>query len=232
MSNRIYCETFDNGPGGWYGFIDNFQGIKTLPTKDGLIMSYSPWWVDYNHAPPGAGYLNLLMGLCTKGPFADNHRELAGENNFVNGNYPTNFVDAQITVRVKGEIELRNSHVCLLVQAVIDGICSGWLLMAQPIDVTPDWSQQTITAVCDPTQWKPLGSRYDRVDMYGTWPLDQVLADVNTNMYFALHPLDVAPMGPIDGDPHILLAGRDYPLWRSRLPEGYAMFDTVKIEFA
>ena len=45
-----YIETFDDGPGGWYG------GRKfELPVWDGVAYCYGPWWTDANHAPPGAG---------------------------------------------------------------------------------------------------------------------------------------------------------------------------------
>jgi hypothetical protein len=47
-----------------------------------------------------------------------------------------------------------------------------------------------------------------------------------------LFPLTVAPMGPIAGDPHQLRPGRDYPVWTSRLPEGYVTLSEVRIEFA
>ena len=51
---RTYVETFDDGPGGWYG------GRKfALPVWDGVAYCYSPWWVDANHAPPGAGWRRL-----------------------------------------------------------------------------------------------------------------------------------------------------------------------------
>ena len=39
-------------------------------------------------------------------------------------------------------------------------------------------------------------------------------------------------MGPLDGDPNILRAARDYPVWTSRLPEGYVTLKEVRIEFA
>ena len=55
---------------------------------------------------------------------------------------------------------------------------------------------------------------------------------MNTDILLVLHPLDVAPMGPLDGDPHRLRPEKDYPVWRSRLPEGYVWLDEVQIEFA
>jgi len=97
--------------------------------------------------------------------------------------------------------------------------------------VTPDWSEQTVTLSLDPSQWTCLGSRHDRSDFYGELPLETVLGDVNTDILLVLHPLDIAPMGPLGDDPHRLRPERDYPVWRSRLPEGYVLLDEVAIEF-
>lgn len=233
MTNaKTYFESFDDGPGGWFGWLDNARGPKPLEIRDGYAISRSPWWIDYNHAPPGIGYLHLLFMLLTGGKQGEHQREVAGANRFVDGSFGTNFSGARLTLRLKGELEAKGSRLCLLCQAVQGGICSGWLLTVQPFTVSPDWSVQTVTAVPDESQWTCLGSRHDRADYYGRIPLDIVLGDVNTNILLVLHPLDVAPMGPLDGDPHRLRPERDYPVWRGRLPEGYVMLDEVKIEFA
>lgn len=61
VSDRsFYLETFDNGPGGRYR--DRYYA---MPVWDGAAYSYSPWWLDANHAPPGAGYLHMVMWMCT-----------------------------------------------------------------------------------------------------------------------------------------------------------------------
>jgi hypothetical protein len=109
-----------------------------------------------------------------------------------------------MTLHLRGELEARAAQLPLLCQAVQGGICSGWLLTGQPFHVTPGWSEQTVTLVPDPAQWKCLGSRHDRTDFYGEIPLATVLRDVNTDILLVLHPLDVAPMGPLDGAPHRL----------------------------
>ena len=227
-----YVETFDDGPGGWYGWISNATGPKPLEIRDGGAISRSPWWIDYNHAPPGAGYLHLLYMLNTRGRPGEHQREVAGENRFSRGGYPTDFTDARITLRLRGEVEAKGARLLLLCQAVQGGLCSGWLLTGQPFRVTPDWSEQTVTAVPDPAQWTCLGARHDRTDFYGEIPLPVVLRDVNTDILRVLHPLDIAPMGPLAGNPHRLRPERDYPVWRSRLPEGYVWLDEVRIEFA
>jgi len=227
-----YIETFDDGPGGYFGWINNAQGPKALEYQPGVVTSRSPWWIDYNHAPPGAGYMNLLFMMYTRGPQGETYLEAGGRNTFIEGNYSTNFTDARFTLRLKGEMEMRNTQLLLLVQAVVGKRCSGWLLTGQPFQVTPDWSEQTVTLAPDESQWTCLGSRHDRTDFYGHIELATILSDVNTDILLVTYPLDVQPMGPIAGDPHILRPVKDYPVWQSRLPEGYVMLDTARIDYA
>ena len=181
--------------------------------------------------PPGAGYMHLLFMLLTSGSPSEHQREVAGENRFVRGGFGTDFTNAEITLRLKGDLLARDTQLLLLCQGVHHGICTGWLLTGQPITVTSDWSEQRITAVADESAWMCLGSRHDRSDYYGRTPLKTVLSDVNADILFVLFPLDVAPMGPIGDAPHRLRPERDYPVWRSRLPEGYVMLDEIRIQF-
>ncbi|MDP6779550.1 MAG: hypothetical protein QGI83_22535, partial [Candidatus Latescibacteria bacterium] len=140
--------------------------------------------------------------------------------------------DAQVTVRLKGELLKRGAEPVILVQGIVEGICSGWLLTGQPFQVSEQWTEQTLVLSPDPAQWTALGSRHDRGDTYGEMPLELVLRNVDVNVMLVMFPLDVAPMGPLEGDPHVLRPGRDYPVWRSRLPEGYVILDEVRIRFA
>jgi len=226
-----YVETFDEDPGGWFGWISNSQGPKPLEIRESCAISRSPWWIDYNHAPPGAGYMHLLFMLLTSGSPGEHHREVSGDNRFVKGGFGTDFTNAELTVRLRGELLARDTQFVLLCQGVHEGICTGWLLTGQPINITSEWSEQTITAVADESAWTCLGSRHDRSDYYGRTALRTVLSDVNTNILLVLFPLEIAPMGPLDDDPHLLRPEQDYPVWRSRLPEGYVMVDEVRISF-
>lgn len=230
-ASQTYHESFDSGPGGWFGWISNAAGPKPLEIRDGSAVSRSPWWIDYNHAPPGAGYIHLLYMLLTRGPFGEHQREVAGENRFVSGGFGTDFTNARVTLRLKGELAAQGAKLTLLVQSVQNGICSGWMLTGQTFEVTPDWSEQTVVAVPDPAQWTSLGSRHDRTEFYGEIELPRVLSLVNTNILLVLYPLDVVPMGPITASPHQLRPEKDYPVWRNKLPEGYVLLDDVKIEF-
>ena len=232
MKTNKYTETFDHGPAGWWGWVSNSQGPKPLEYRPGTVTARSPWWIDYNHAPPGAGYLHMLFCMLTRGPTAEYYQEISGQNGFLNAACSTDFTDAKLTLRLKGELESRGASLGFLAQATVGSVTSAWVLTGQPFEVTPDWSEQTAVCTPDPGQWTCLGARHDRQDFYGHVALDQVLRDVNCDVMLVLFPLTVAPMGEIDGDMHVLRPGKDYPVWRSRLPEGYVVLDTISIEFA
>jgi hypothetical protein len=228
-----YVETFDDGPGGWFAWESNSVGPKPLEQRGGCVVSRSPWWIDYNHAPPGAGYLHLLFSTFTKGPgLPEHYLDVGGRNRLIDGGFPSDYTNARVSVRLCGELHAAGAELCLLVQARVGPITSGWILTGQPIRVEKDFTEQTITCVPDESQWTSLGARHDRTDTYGHADLADVLADVNCDIILVLFPLTVRPMGAIDGDPHLLRPGKDYPVWRSSLPEGYVMLDKISIEFA
>jgi hypothetical protein len=228
---KTYLETFDQGPGGWWGWSGNDKGLKLLEWEAGVIGSRSPWWIDYNHAPPGAGYLHMVFCLNTKGPFGEQMKEIGGPNGFVAGGCPRDFTHARFTARLQGELIANGANLVLLAQATVGETITGWLLTGQPLKVTPAWSEKTLTCAPDEDQWTCLGARHDRTDFYDRAPLADVLRDVNVNIMLVLFPLTIAPMGPLKGDLHHLRPERDYPVWRSRLPEGYVRLDTVRIDF-
>jgi len=232
VTRPIYRETFDRGPGGWWGWISNQAGSTPLELRDGALYTRSPWWIDYNHAPPGAGYLHMLYCMNTKGPFGEAIKEAGGPNHFVEGGFPLDFTNARLTMRLRGELEARGAHPTLLIQGSQGSLISGWLLTGQPFHVGKEWTEQTVTLAPDPAQWTCLLSRHDRTDFYGYIDLKTILANVNVNIMLVMFPLTVVPMGPIPGDMHILRPGKDDPVWCSKLPEGYILLDEVRIEFA
>jgi hypothetical protein len=231
MSSAGYEEKFDHGPGGWVRVVDNVQPPAALPVHDGAIWSYGPWWVDYNHAPPGAGYLQLLMCLHTKAPFGETLKEVGGENRFVTGHHSRDLTNAIVRVRIKGEIEAAGTSVCVLIQGSQDGKVTGWIHTGKTFEVTPDYTEQSVHLVPDESQWTCLGARQGREDFYGQTPLHRILSDVNVNLYLLLFPVKPRPMGPIHGDPHLLRAGKDYPVWPSSVAQGYVAIEQIEIDF-
>lgn len=230
MADMIYIETFDDGTNGWLGWDE--KGAKTLEVKDSCIISRSPWWIDCNHCFPGAGFLHILFALHT------NHKKIdpeplikvAGRNRFVDNGFPTDFTNAKITVKIKGEVDLKGSNFFLLVQGKIKNLWVNQIFSGYPVKITRDWSVQSFTLIPDKKLWTQLGSRYDRKDFYGEGPIEQLLADVNGDIIFVLFPLDVVPLDK-NVDPYKGWAEKDYSIESERLPCGYVMMDEIKIEF-
>lgn len=111
--------------------------------------------LDPNHAPPGPSYLQILFIFFTsydKTTF-DRYFPCSGVNRFVKGGYPPDFTDAKVTFCLRGEFRERGAKLVLLVQAAFDGYNLAHMLTGQPFDVTPEWSEQTVTLTTDPDQW-------------------------------------------------------------------------------
>lgn len=237
-----YTETFDDGPGGWVADL-----CSPLPVWDGVAYCHSPWSVDANHAPPGAGYLHVLMYLHTH---AGSVTPLEGVNRFVQSGYSSNLTDAKITARLRGTLDLAgllcnnqtpgsqgdlgDVQLFIHVQAHLEGPpkrTANYILTGQPFEITEDWSEQTVQLLPNPEQWTSLGARHDLTDVYGDGDIAEVLSDVNHDIIFLLFPLNVVPVGEVD-DVHRMWAARDYKVDMEYLPKGLIMFDTVQIEFA
>jgi len=243
--STTYTETFDDGPGGWVADLRS-----ALPVWDGVAYCHSPWSVDANHAPPGAGYLHLLMYLPTRAEASVRIAEaLRAGNRFVTDGHSTDLTNAKLTVRLRGSMDLAgplcNDHtpipqpdlggvqLLLLVQAKVEGppkTTANFILTGQPFRVTPEWSEQTVQLVPDPEQWTCLGARHDLTDLYGYGNIAEVLRDVNVDVIFVLFPLNISPLGEVD-DLHHQWAAKDYKVDMQTLPKGLIMFDTVQIEY-
>jgi hypothetical protein len=240
---RTYLETFDRGPGGWIADL-----CSPLPVWDGVAYCVGPWSVDANHAPPGAGYLHLLMYLLTdpKAAAAFDPGQ-HGVNRFLADRHSTNLTDAELTVRLRGTLDLTgplcNYHrpvpcrdlggarLLLLAQARLPHTTANYVLTGQPFSVTPDWSEQTVRLAPDARQWTCLGARHDLSQVYGCGDVAAVLADVNVDLIFVLFPLRVVPVEVVD-DADRRWAAKDYKVDLQYLPKGLVMFDTVRIQYA
>jgi hypothetical protein len=229
---KTYVESFDDGPGGWLGWTSNAQGPHRLEIKDSCAIERSPWWIDYNHAPPGGGYLHLPFSLLTR-PHRrepDRYAHLSGTNRFIEGGFPLNFTNASVTLRLRGMLDLRGANLLFHIQSKRGPVFVNHCMTGRPFPITPEWSQQIVELAPDPNLWTALGSRHDRADFYGDGDLGESLADVNNNILLVLFPLNIFPTRPVS-DPHLLRAGEDYDVDRSKLPEGFIQLDEVRIDF-
>lgn len=232
MTDRTYVETFDQGPGGWFSWAGPSRNTP-LQIEGGVAVSRGPWVVDANHAPPGAGYLHLLFVLPTANlsELPRETREFSGLNRFVEGDFPIDFTNAKITVRIKGEVECKGAKLILLAQGKVEDRTINYVLTGQPLEITTDWSEQTLTLAPDLRQWTCLGARHDMLHFYGWGDIADVLRHVDVDLIFVFFMPDVVPLPPMDGDHHRMRPQMDYPIDESKLPEGVVMLDEVRIEF-
>lgn len=234
MNRKMYLETFDNGPGGWIGWMAGGGGPRKLEIIDGAARSQPPWGIDYNHSSPGAGYLHLLYVLTTGSEFSP---DFGGQNHFVRGGYSTNLTNANFSVRLRGQMDLKGTRALLLVQTAVPRenprVIPNMVLKAQPLTITKDWSEQTLHLVPEEDQWLCMGTRGEGAmsELYGCAPIKEVLKDVNVNLILVLFGLDVVPAKPFQGDPYRLRAGKDYAVDQSRLPSGFVLLDSVRIDY-
>src|SRR5690606_38318929 len=119
----------------------------------------------------------------------------------------SDFRGARVTLRLRGDMKLRGARLQLLVQAKVGLRWVNYVLTAQPLRITSQWSEQSVLLQPDPSQWLCLGSRRDRGDFYGWGPIEDVLRDLNGNLILVLFPLHVVPQGDLDRDDHELKAG-------------------------
>jgi hypothetical protein len=221
-----YVEDFDEGPGGWLGWGE--QGGFLPEIRDSALVSRSPWWVDANHAPPGAGYLHLLAALHTHYRFVP---AIARPHRFVEDGYSRDFTDARLTLRMRGEVDRRGAQLLLLVQADVPGTRTNFALTGQPIPIARDWQETTLTLAPDPDQCLCLGSHRDHTDLYGEGDIADVLRDVNCDIILVLFPLTIVPRTPV-GDVDALRPYRDYEPDPRLLPSGDVWLDSIRLEYA
>jgi len=234
QSREPYAENFDNGAGGWLA-----NRYDPLPIIDGAACCYSPWYLDAHHAPPGAGYLHMLMYLYTsdKNVGADRQAHLQG-NRFIEQNKSPDLTNARLSVRLRGDIDLQGAQLLLLIQGKTAKTAANFVLSGQPLHVGRDWSQQTLILSPDPKQWTCMGGRWDETSIYGCDDIATVLRDVNWDIMFVLFPLKIVPAHPeLVKDINRLKPGQDYPGYPSYeveqkfLPRGVIMFDSVRIDY-
>ena len=229
MDRTPYIETFDNDSGGWCAWG---TGSHLPELKEGAFITRSPWRVDPNHCAPGAGYLHLLAYLCTHPTYyTDEMAAEVGVNRFLTENKDRNLTNARMTVRLRGDVDLKGAMLTLWVQADVGNTRPNFALTGQSLAITRDWSEQTLLLSADPAQWTCVGGRHDLTDLYGYGDIRDALQDVNCDLILVLFPLNVVPIGiPYEEKDH-LRTHRDYEPDYAFLPSGVLEFDTIQIKY-
>jgi hypothetical protein len=207
----IYNEDFSAGSGGWhyyllansppanaefcisyasygYSLLCMVRGGWTAP---GVIESHSPWFLDPNHASPGAGNLNLLGFVFLNGR---------------HGGLPQPTIDlrnGRLSARVYADsLALNGGHVYFWFQTYVPslGKWANFALTSSPLESRlkdKQWVTIDLTLKNSAADWTCLGSSLARQDTYGCVGVTRALGNVNTNFGFIVLPVD--PSRPATG---------------------------------
>ena len=230
QSRTPYVHKFSQGHGGW--MADNRDPLRIW---DGIANCYSPWFLDPNHAPPGAGYLHLVLWMHTDKRWYQSSRKSAARlpyrcSSFADNGKSKDLRDARLTVRLRGGVDLKGAQLVLLAQSETAKTTANMVLSAQPLAITAEWSDQTIVLANDPKQWTCLGARVGQEYQYGCDAIDTVLSDVNVDLIFVLFPLKPTPACE-GADRPGLYAGLNYPADVKSLPRGLIQFESIRIDY-
>jgi len=226
-SRATYLSSFDESADGWLA-----DRRSPLDIHDGIAESASPWFLDYWHAPPGAGYLHLVIWMHTDQRRVFEYYPGYEGNPFVERNQSRDFTNAKLSARIRGDIDLQGAQLVLLLQSEDSqsGLRNNYVLSGRPFELSAQWREYSVTLSPDESLWTCMGVRHDRTD-YGCSNIANVLQDVNVDMMFVLFPLTVVPLDDV-ADPHLLRPRLDYAVDEVLLPQGSIMFDWVKLEYA
>jgi hypothetical protein len=181
----VYGETFSEGPGGWHTYLTDLHPDSIPPQAFGCWLSWnaryacmaqlfwnddraasrSPWWVDPNHAPPGAGYLQLVAFVYLNGYF---------------GGLPDAALDLSAT-RLRARVRVdslatNGGHLHFWFQAVGPGPGTyvNYVLTRFPLEQAVAWGEWAILDIpLDPTSdaWTCLGAADEYAERYKCVPV-------------------------------------------------------------
>jgi len=206
----IYAHNFSNGSGGWNtaqtlllpedvpadvhecwtSWLGKLACTMDVPVADDLMMLQSPWWLDPNHAPPGAGYLSLLTWIyLDAGPGTSTEHlkeiDLRGAT-------------LRLAIRIHN-LDLKGGQLVFWFQtAMPDGRSVNYVYTGMPLSsrlIHPDeLNLIEVELSSDAAVWTCLGSAEDRTDTYGCIPLAEAISRVDYDFGLIIFPVDASPL--------------------------------------
>lgn len=189
----MHWETYGAKDGNYSVFDIKPLDLLTETNGNGYAVSSAPWWVDPNHAPPGAGYLNLVaVG------YYEGWRGESGEVQALSSGKPLDLRNADVSVRWRAPtLALApNSKLVFWFQTrAFDPVTAqiryvNYALTGQPLVAKKDdatWQTVNLKLRTDPTQWTCLGSSTSRAATYGcARSIDEALANFEADLGFVI----------------------------------------------
>lgn len=194
-STTLTLLTADQLPAEYQACWRSWLGLQAcnvdVPVEGERMVLQSPWWLDPNHAPPGAGYLSLLAWVYLDGaPGTSTH-----------GVSKMDLRDATLSVSIRAQdLDLKGSHLHFWFQTTMpDGRFANFVYTRSAIESTlaPDahdleWVEIKLSS--DPSAWTCLGTAGARADLYGCMDVAIALRAVDNDFGFILFPVSDSPL--------------------------------------
>ena len=182
----------------WQSWQGKFACTSFVPIRDGEVILNSPWWLDNNHAPPGAGYLNLLFYNYIDTIFSGNKKSL-------------NLEDRTLYLKLRSSnLDLKQSKIFFWFQTkAINGKYINFVYTKVPIHLDEKMKTLEIKFTSNASDWICLGSNERRKDTYDCIDLKDAISDVNIDFGLIIFPTsnDPSPLMQPEGQIFIKAIG-------------------------
>lgn len=172
------------------------------PVENGMMILQSPWWLDNNHAPPGAGFLNLLAYTYMGKP--ERPADPSSALDLTNGLF--------VASLQTDDLNLRGSQVLFWFQVLSpNGKSTNYALSGSPVlgnSTVPQSGEIYLNLPTDPKMWQCLGSSTSSQDSYDcSVPFEDAIKNVNNDYGLIIMPT----VG--DPDPNLQPSGKIAIKW-------------------
>lgn len=168
--------------GCWQSWQNKFACTSFAPIIGGECVLSSPWWLDPNHAPPGAGYLNLLL------------------YNYIDTIFPGNKAGIDLTGKTlylelrSKSLELKQSKLLFWFQTkASNGKHINFAFTAAPIILDQNRTIVKLKLTNKPADWTCLGSSIDRANTYDCVSIAEAITNVNLDFGLVILPTSDDP---------------------------------------
>jgi hypothetical protein len=182
----------------WKSWQNKFACTSFVPNHNGEAILQSPWWLDSNHAPPGEGFLNLIMYNYIDSIFSGKRKTL-------------NLVNRTLYLELRAKnLNLKQSKLYFWFQTKApNGKYINYAFIKSPIILEEGGKILKIKFTSNPIDWICLGSNNDRKDTYDCIPLKDAIYDVNIDFGLIIFPTsdDPSPLKQPEGQIFIKAIG-------------------------
>ncbi len=177
--------------GCWKSWQSKFACTSFITISNGEAILQSPWWLDSNHAQPGAGYLNLLFYNYVDTIFSGRRKSINLDNRTLH-----------IELRSK-KLNLKNSKLLFWFQTkASDGKYINFVFTKEQISLDENMKIIELKFTSKPSDWTCLGSNANNSGIYSCIPLKDAISDVNIDFGLIIFPTSA------DSDPSLQPEGQ------------------------